>query len=192
MGKGQIIQKTVLGSIFEQYRDKLLATISWHASYALKQKMSDEDIFQDAFIDACDRLDYLNEQSNISILIKLKGIVIQTITNKERYFRARKRNANKEVHDNNLNETQTNFLNRLADTISSPSKKIIRKERAVVVHQIISQMKPQDREIIIMHHFDQMSFNECAAILNIKIDTAKMRYARAIERFKKMIDTYLI
>lgn len=191
MENNQIIQKTVLGSIFEQYRPQLMATISWHATEALKRKMDFEDIFQEAFIDACARLDYLNEHPEISILVKLKGIVIQTIANKKRYCRAAKRSAGKEVHENDLNPTQTNLLNRFADKISSPSKKMLRKERAIIVHQIINQMKPRDREIIIMHHFDQMSFAECAVILNINVDTAKMRYARAIERFKKMYDVYM-
>ncbi|MBQ9622837.1 MAG: sigma-70 family RNA polymerase sigma factor [Treponema sp.] len=192
MKKNQTIQKTVLGNIFEQYRTQLMKTISWHTTFALKRKMDYTDIFQDAYLDALSRLDYLNEHPEISILVKLRGIVIQTIANKKRYCRAAKRDVSKEVHENNdLNQTQTNLLNRFADKISSPSKKMLRKERAHLVHQIISQMKPRDREIIIMRHFDQMSFADCAMILNINVDAAKMRYARAIERFKNMFDVYM-
>lgn len=183
----QSIQKTALGNAIEQYRDRLLAVISCRASEKLKRLMPVEDILQEAFLEAYKRLDYLNDKPEISLLVKLRNIVIQTIIDKERYYGADKRDANKEVYDN-LDDSQTNLLNHLADTITSPSKKIMRKERAIIIRQIIDELPPQDRDIIIMRHFEQMDYNDCAAILNVSLDAVKMRYYRALKRLTGLVE----
>ena len=184
-----MIQKTALGNAIEQNRDRLLAIISCRASDRLKRLMSIEDILQEAFLEAYKRLDFLNDKPEISLLVKLRKIVLQTIVDKERYFGADKRTSGKEVYDN-MDDSQTNLLNRLADSITSPSKKIMRKERAVIVQQIIDELSPQYRDIILMRHFEQLDYNDCAAILNISIDAVKMRYYRALKRLKELIEQY--
>ena len=189
MEEEQLIQKTALGNAIEQNRDRLLAIISCRASDRLKRLMSIEDILQEAFLEAYKRLDFLNDKPEISLLVKLRNIVLQTIVDKERYFGADKRTSGKEVYDN-MDDSQTNLLNRLADSITSPSKKIMRKERAVIVQQIIDELSPQYRDIILMRHFEQLDYNDCAAILNISIDAVKMRYYRALKRLKELIEQY--
>ena len=187
MEEEQSIQKTALGSAIEQFRERLLAIISCRASDRLKRLMPIEDILQEAFLEAYKRLDYLNDNPEVSLLVKLRKIVLQTIVDKERYFGADKRDSNKDVYDN-IDDSQTNLLNRLADSITSPSKKIMRKERAVIIRQIIDELSPQDRDIIIMRHFEQMDYNDCAAILNVSIDAAKMRYYRALKRLTELVE----
>lgn len=186
MKKDQSIQKTALGNAIEQYRDRLLAIISCRASERLKRLMPAEDLLQEAYLEAYKRLDYLNDRPEVSLLVKLRTIVLQTIVDKERYFGANKRTTDKEVYDN-LDDSQTNLLNRLADSITSPSKKIMRKERAVILRQIIDELLPQDKDIIFMRHFEQMDYKDCAAILNISLDAVKMRYYRAIKRLTGLI-----
>ena len=189
MEEEQLIQKTALGNAIEQYRDRLLAIISCRASERLKRQMPVEDILQETFLAAYKRLDYLNDKPEISLLVKLRNIVLQTIVDKERYYGADKRTPGKEVYDN-IDDSQTNLLNRLADSITSPSKKVLRKERAVIVRQIIDDMPPQDKEIILMRHFEQMDYKDCAAILDISLDAVKMRYYRALKRLKSLIEQF--
>lgn len=189
MKEDRLIQKTALGNAIEQNRDRLLAIISCRASDRLKRLMSIEDILQEAFLEAYKRLDFLNDKPEISLLVKLRKIVLQTIVDKERYYGADKRTSGKEVYDN-MDDSQTNLLNRLADSITSPSKKIMRKERAVIVRQIIDELPPQYGDIILMRHFEQLDYNDCAAILNISIDAVKMRYYRALKRLKELIEQY--
>lgn len=189
MDEEKLIQKTALGEAFELYSERLLAIISCHASERLKRFMTIEDILQEAYLEAYKRLDYLNDKPEVSLLVKLRKIVLQTIVDKERYFGADKRDSNKEVGDD-LDDSQTNLLNCLADSITTPSKKIMRKERAVIVRQILDELQPQDKDIIIMRHFEQMDYKDCAEILEISIDAVKMRYYRAIQRLKKQCDQY--
>ena len=47
------------------------------------------------------------------------------------------------------------------------------------------QLKPDDREILAMRHFDELSHPE-AAILGITPDAAMQRYARALRRLKRL------
>lgn len=187
MEEEHLIQKTALGDAIEQYRERLLAIISCHASERLKRQMSLEDILQEAYIEAYKRLDYLNDKPEISLLVKLRNIVIQTIIDRERYYGAEKRNPNKEVYDY-LDDSQTNLLNNLADSITSPSKGMLRKERAIIVRQIIDNMQQQDKDIITMRHFEMLSNKDCAEILNITPNAATMRYIHAIQRLKELLE----
>lgn len=191
MKKEQLIQKTALGNAFEQYRDRLLIVISCRASERLKRLMSPEDILQEAYLNAYKRLSFFNDKPEISLFVKLRTIVLQTIVDKERYCGADKRSSDKEAYDN-LDDSQTNLLNRLADSITSPSKKVMRKERAVIFRQILDELPPQDRDIILMRHFEQMDYNDCASVLNISLAAVKMRYYRAIKRLKKHLEKYSI
>lgn len=188
MKEEPLIQKTALGNAFEKYRDRMLAVISCRASERLKRLMPPEDLLQEAYIEAYKRLDFLNERPEVSLFVKLRMIVLQTIVDKERYFGADKRTSNKEVYE--LDESQTNLLNRLADSITSPSKKVMRKERAMIVRQLLDELRPQDKDIIFMRHFEQMEFSECAEILDISIDAAKMRHYRAINRLTELVEQY--
>lgn len=183
------IQKNALDSAIEQYRDCLLAIIACHASEKLKRRMTLEDILQEVFLAAYKRLDYLSENPEVSLLVKLRTIAIQTIVDKERYYGADKRDVNKEVYDKN-DDSQNRLLINLADSITSPSKKMLRSERAALVHRLINELSPEDKEIISLRHFELMDNNDCAQILGITPNAATMRYTRSIKRLKKLLEQF--
>ena len=182
-----LIQKTALGSAIEQYKDRLLAIIACHASEKLKRLMTIEDLLQEVYLAAYKRLDYLNDNPDVSLLVKLRTIALQTIVDKERYYGADKRDVNKEIYDKN-DDSHNKMLNNLADSVTSPSKKMMRSERAALVHRLLNEMSPEDREIISLRHFEQMDYKECAQILGITSNAATMRYVRAIKRLKELVE----
>ena len=50
----------------------------------------------------------------------------------------------------------------------------------------VEQLKPEDRQILEMRHFDELSYQEIAAVVQITQDAAMQRYARALHRLKKL------
>ncbi|MBR5709526.1 MAG: sigma-70 family RNA polymerase sigma factor [Thermoguttaceae bacterium] len=187
MDEKQLIQKTVLGNAIHQNRERLLKVISWHEPDWLKRQMPVEDILQEVFLDAYDRLDYLNDNPDIPLIVKLRTIALQTIVDKERYYGADKRDINKEVYNNN-DESKDDLFVILASAITSPSQKFLRSELVNLVRKVLNEMSPEDRDIIILRHFEQMEYDECAAIMNVTLDAAKMRYSRALKRFKELFE----
>jgi RNA polymerase sigma-70 factor, ECF subfamily len=61
--------------------------------------------------------------------------------------------------------------------------------------QLISmalELLPSDmREIFVLREYDGLSYNEISTLLNIKLDTAKVRVFRARQRIKEILQPYL-
>ena len=187
MEEKQLIQKTVLGNAIEQNRERLLKIISWHASERLKRLMPVEDILQEVFLDAYARLDYLNDKPEIPLIVKLRTIALQTIVDKERYYNANKRDVKKEIFNKN-DEAKKDLFVMLASAVTSPSQKFLRSELVNLVQNVLNDLSTEDRLIIALRHFEQMEYDECASIMNTTLDAAKMRYFRALKRFKELFE----
>ncbi len=69
---------------------------------------------------------------------------------------------------------------------TSPSQALERKELQEQVRQAMAALKPADREILAMRHFEQLSFKEIAQVLGIKGGAANLRYVRALARLKTL------
>ena len=58
------------------------------------------------------------------------------------------------------------------------------KNNAGSVHAALQELTPIDREILMMHYLEELSFPEIAAILDIGEGAAKMRHLRALRRIR--------
>jgi RNA polymerase sigma-70 factor (ECF subfamily) len=65
------------------------------------------------------------------------------------------------------------------------------KEIAAQVEVAVQQLKGQDREIILMRHYEQMSNLEAAEALGLTEPAASMRYLRALRRLRAILDEHL-
>ena len=82
------------------------------------------------------------------------------------------------------------FWNRLADSISSPFSKLAKIDRYELVRNILTDMSETDREILRLRHFEELTNQECASVLNIEPKAASIRYIRALKRLQEMLAEY--
>jgi RNA polymerase sigma-70 factor (ECF subfamily) len=75
----------------------------------------------------------------------------------------------------------------LFDPATTPSEALAREELRQRVQQVMSTLKPIDREVLWMRHYDQLSFAEVAKLLKIPENTAMKRYVRALRRLKELL-----
>ena len=54
------------------------------------------------------------------------------------------------------------------------------------MRQVLGLLKEKDREILWMRHFDELSYKEIAAVLDIAVNTAEQRYHRALGRLSDL------
>jgi RNA polymerase sigma-70 factor (ECF subfamily) len=52
--------------------------------------------------------------------------------------------------------------------------------------QALATLKENDREILLMRHFDALTFAEAATVLGVTENTATVRYVRALERLRRL------
>ena len=68
-----------------------------------------------------------------------------------------------------------------------PAKPYSARNNAGSVHLALQELAPIDREILMMHYLEELSFPEIAAILDIGEGAAKMRHLRALRRIRALM-----
>ena len=63
------------------------------------------------------------------------------------------------------------------------------REIAIKVEGVIQQLNDQDREIILMRHYEHLSNHEIAELLKLNPPAASMRHRRALRRLRSMEET---
>ena len=94
-------------------------------------------------------------------------------------------NRDKARHARPFSEIEENEIKRIPDTIDTDAV-VERNETQKLVWEAINDLKPKDREIIVLKDFQDLSYKEIAEILNVPIGTVMSRlyYARAALKAK--------
>lgn len=62
-----------------------------------------------------------------------------------------------------------------------PEEKIIEKQKILLMREIVSRLKPHYRKLVELRYFDELSYEEIAAELDIPLGTVKAKLFRARE-----------
>jgi RNA polymerase sigma-70 factor (ECF subfamily) len=180
---------------FEAHRQRLMSLAAKHLDPVLARRMSPEDVVQETFAAAMMREDFFTNAPEVPIYFKLRTILFQTLADIERrHLAAQKRDAYRdvEVPGRDPDDTSATALDwdMFAGTVTSPKSALAREDRHALLRQAIAQLSDNDREIIILRHFDDMDNAECARTLGIEPKAASIRYVRALERLQAKLEQY--
>ena len=177
---------------FESFRPKLTALAAKHMNPVLSRRLSPEDVVQETFAAALMRDGFFEHEPDVPVYFKLRTILFQTIVDLERrHLAAQKRDAYKEVDvpGRSDDETSANGLDwdMFAGTVTAPNSVLAREDRHALLRQAIGELSENDRQIIILRHFDGMDNSDCARVLGIDSKAASIRHVRALERLQKKL-----
>ena len=176
-----------LASLWQEHRERLLRLLALRMPAALQRRLSAEDLLQESYLACGRRLEFLRDQTDIPIYVKLRRIALQTLTDMERHhLAAARRDAMKEQSPED-NEDVADAWAQFADTISSPRTHLERLERQAMARRVLAQLSANDREILELRHFEELGNAECAAVLGIEPKAASIRYVRALKRFQELV-----
>lgn len=176
-----------LASLWQEHRERLLRLLALRMPAVLQRRLSAEDLLQESYLACGRRLEFLRDQTDIPIYVKLRRIALQTLTDMERHhLAAARRDAMKEQSPED-NEDVADAWAQFADTISSPRTHLERLERQAMARRVLAQLSANDREILELRHFEELGNAECAAVLGIEPKAASIRYVRALKRFQELV-----
>ena len=180
------MNKQQLSEIFQQHRQRLDRTVQSRMDPRLYGRVSSEDVLQEAYIDAENRLSSFDEEK-FSAFIWLRLVVMQTLINiHRRNLTSQKRDARRERtplrHQDSVTGAQLAF--QIAASQTSPSEAAIRGERVKMLGQSLELLSVGDREILTLRHFEGLSNKEIAELQGIEPKNASIRYMRALKRLQ--------
>jgi RNA polymerase sigma factor (sigma-70 family) len=150
----------------------------------VKDKELAEDLFQDTFIKVINTIrtgSYKEEGKFIQWVMRIAHNLIID------YFRKSKRIPIVE------NSDEYDIFDRVKIPVESVEERIITEQIHLDVKKLIDFLPAEQREVLIMRHYGDMSFKDIAEVTNVSINTAlgRMRYAlinlRKLVREKEII-----
>jgi RNA polymerase sigma-70 factor (ECF subfamily) len=97
------------------------------------------------------------------------------------------RDAGQEVslrHEALPQVSSLSLAEHLLGKLSTPSQAAMRVELKLRVQEALNNMNSDDREVLILRHFEDLTNVEAAQVLGIKPTAAANRYVRALKRLK--------
>lgn len=146
----------------------------------IKDKQTADDIFQDTFIKVIFTLrsgSYKEEGKFIQWVMRIAhNLVID-------YFRKAKRIP---IIDNPTDDYS--ILDNLRVYDESVEERIITEQIHQDIRNMIEYLPPEQREVLIMRHYADMSFKDIAEQTDVSINTALGRMRYALINLRKMIE----
>jgi RNA polymerase sigma-70 factor, ECF subfamily len=170
------------------HREPLRRMIAVRLDRALNRREDASDVVQSVLLEASRRLaDYLR-QPPMPFQLWLRQIARDQLIDVHRRHRVAERRS----IDRERSITAREFLDRssidlsraLRDQGLTPAADAIRRELLDRFHSALEHLGEDDREILIMRHFEHLTNAESAVALSLSEPAAGMRYLRALRRLR--------
>jgi RNA polymerase sigma-70 factor (ECF subfamily) len=180
----------------EQARQRLLALhrepvrrmISLRLDPAIAARLDASDVVQEVLLEASRRLDDYLRDPAMPFALWLRHIARDHIIDAHRRHRqAQRRGVDREqplVPAAFADRSSLELAGQFLDQELTPASAAIQHELQRRLHAAISSLAEDDREIILMRHFEQLSNQEVAAALGLSEAAASMRHLRALRKLK--------
>jgi RNA polymerase sigma-70 factor (ECF subfamily) len=181
--------KAARALLFEKHRSRLKRMVALRLDKRLLKRVDPSDIIQETLIQANRRLDQYLRDRPIPFYPWLRQLAWdQLVTALRRHVYAGRRSRNREEIVPNLSDESVAALATcLVDHSADPVRKLLRAEVSTRLVEILHQLPPKDRELLVLRYLEQLSISEAAVVLNIGQSAAKMRHLRAIQRLRELM-----
>lgn len=175
----KIIESCLLGNTqaFSQLIDKYKSMV-YNLAYRMCSNYHDsEDITQEAFVKSFQSLSHYNPAFRFSTW--LYQITMNIIKD-----RLKKKNIETISFDNFFSDKRIMDEGIVSGQENNPENQLDRQEDKEKIQQAIMSLPIKYREIIVLRHFQDLSYREMASILRVSMGTVKVRLYRARENLQ--------
>ncbi len=177
-----------LAVLVERHRDRLERMVRLRMDRRLQGRVDPADVVQDAYLTVRGKFPQYSADSALPFFLWLRLEVGQKLVDVHRFHLGTKmRDAGQEVslHRGALPQvTSLSLAEHLLGKLTTASHAAMRVELKLRVQEALNSMDPNDREVLILRHFEELSNAEAAQVLGIKPSAAVNRYVRALKRLK--------
>jgi len=166
--------QAAISELIYRYKQKVYSSIF----FLVRDKELSEDLFQDTFIKIITSIrdGRYNEQGKFLpwALRIAHNLVID-------HFRKDKNMPMKRDTE------EYSVFDYMPSSSVNADESLIEDERVLKVRNLLEQIPAEQREVVIMRHYGELSFKEISEVLNININTALGRMHYAILKMRELI-----
>ena len=170
MNEKLLIEKSIQGDS-ESFEKLIFSCEKKVYNIALKMLGNEADAYdaaQDTFIKVYKNLENFKGNSSFSTWVyRIASIVCLDIRRKN------KNRKNIVSIDKEIEFDDSDVTFEIEDRSADTEEKILEKERRQALHKALSMLKPEQREILVLREFQNLSYDEIAGALNIGTGTVK-------------------
>lgn len=174
--------------LLEVHREPLRRMIGLRLDPALAGRVDASDIVQDVMLEVSQRLqDYLR-RPGMPFHLWLRHIARDHVIDAHRRHRlAQRRSLDREqplLPAALADHSSLELAGQLIDPEMTPASAALQQELRRRLEAALAELDPDDREVILMRHYEHLSNQEVAAALGVTEAAASMRHLRAVRRLR--------
>jgi RNA polymerase sigma-70 factor (ECF subfamily) len=177
-----------VGRLLDAHREPLRRMIALRLDPALAGRVDASDIVQDVLLEVSQRLDDYLRRPAMPFHLWLRHIARDHMIDAHRRHRlAQRRSLDREqplVPAGLADASSLELAGRLIDQELTPASAAVRDELQRRLREAVARLDEDDREVILMRHYEQLSNQEVAAALGLTEAAASMRHLRAVRRLR--------
>jgi RNA polymerase sigma-70 factor (ECF subfamily) len=176
--------------LLERHRERLRRMIALRLDDRLAARLDASDVVQEALTDAARKLVDFARDRPIPFYPWLHRLAAERLAAVHRRHRRSKARSVAREEANAFawpDGSAQLMVNSLVANDTTPRHALLREEQRRYVLAALQELAPIDREILMMHYLEELSFPEIAVILEIGEGAAKMRHLRALQRIRDLM-----
>ncbi len=174
--------------LLDTHREPLRRMIGLRLDPALAGRADASDIVQEVMLEVSQRLaDYLRNPAMPFHLWVRHIAKDHMIDAHRRHRQAQRRSLDREqplVPAGLADQSSLELAGQLIDHEMTPATAAVRHELQKRMEQAVAALEEDDREIILMRHYEQLSNQEVATALGLTEAAASMRHLRAVRKLR--------
>jgi RNA polymerase sigma-70 factor (ECF subfamily) len=159
---------------------------------AIAKRVDASDIVQEVLLEASRRLGEYLRNPSMPFHLWLRHIARDHLIDAHRRHRqARRRSVDRErpMAAAMDDHSSLDLMGQLLDRELTPATAAIQRELSERFRAALVELDDDDREVIMMRHFEHLSNQEIATTLGLSEPAASMRHLRAIRRLRHLLST---
>ena len=177
--------------LLERHRTSLRKLIQLRLDRRVAQRVDASDVVQDVLIEANTRLkDYL-DNPRMPFHLWLRQLAQDRMIDMHRRHRgAQRRSLDREqslATPEFADQSGFDLMGQLVDGELTPAAASIRRELEGRFLVALDQLDEEERDIVVMRHFEQLGNSEVAEALGLSAAAAGMRHLRALRKLRTIL-----
>jgi RNA polymerase sigma-70 factor (ECF subfamily) len=170
------------GALLDKYRTYLQLLARVDLGRRLQTKVDASDVVQDTFLEAHRNFGNFRGGSEAEFVGWLRSILAARIANLVRhYFGTQGRDLRREQGLNIDLDHSSQMIDRgLFALQSTPSQHVAQREQGLVLAEALARLPADYREIVVLRHFEELSFPEAARRMERSEDSVQKLWVRAL------------